>query len=476
VTAARDVSGADLARSPEQIRAALALAPDAQPLRPLGLGGVLLGSGVSDHVAALVGELRTGEGDVALLMDRRPMPGPRGEIKAAVAAALEDAGEGPVHIAYLGDDTAEVHADGATLAAAVEAVRGAALLVTIGSGTIADIGKYASAELGGLPHVVVQTAASVNGFADDQSVLVVEGVKRTTPTRWPDRLVIDTDVVGLAPPGMNQAGLGDLLATYTAPADWLLAKFVGQDDSFSPAVVTLARDHVDAAVDAAEGIATGDPDAIEMLAAALTLSGISMGVAGRTAPGSGMEHTVSHLLEMTEVEGATLHGAKVGVLSACAACLWQVVRDAAAHGGLAALRFPDEAEMEARVTDAFAVADPTGAMAAECWTDYRRKLARWHAARPRLETLADRWPWFEADVGRLLAAPERLVSALQRAQAPVRLSDLGIDPERGRWALAHCHLMRDRFTIADLAFFMGRWEPGDVDALTARVGALGGGL
>src|SRR6185312_7035007 len=123
---------------------------------------------------------------------------------------------------------------------------------------------------------------------------------------------------------------------------------------------------------------------------------------------------------------------KVGVLSAFAACLWEVVREAAAEGGLAALRFPDESEMEARVTSAFAVADATGAMAAECWSDYRRKLARWHEARPRLETLADRWPWFEADVSRLLASPERLVSALQRAQAPVRLTELGIDREQGR--------------------------------------------
>jgi len=475
VTTARDLDGADLARSPERIRSMLQSAPEADRLQPLGLGGVLLGTGVSDRVAALATELRTGPGDVALLMDRRPMPGPRGEIKAGIAAALEDAGEGPVHPAYLGDDKAEVHADAPTLAAAVDAVRGAGVLVTVGSGTIADIGKYASSELD-LPHVVVQTAASVNGFADDQSVLVVDGVKRTTPTRWPYRLVIDTDVVGLAPPVMNQAGLGDLLATYTAPADWLLARFVGQDDSFSPAVVTLARDHVDAAVDAAEGIAAGDPAAIELLAAALTLSGISMGVAGRTAPGSGMEHTASHLLEMTEAEGATLHGAKVGVLSAFGACLWETVRAAALEGGLAALRFPDEAEMHDRVTSAFATADPSGAMAAECWSDYRRKLERWNAVRKRLETLGDRWPWFDADVGRLLASPERLVSALQRAQAPVRLSDLGIDPERGRWALAHCHLMRDRFTIADLAFFMGRWEPANVDALIARVGALGGGL
>ncbi len=101
--------------------------------------------------------------------------------------------------------------------------------------------------------MIVQTAASVNGFADDQSVLLVDGVKRTTPTRWPDRLLIDTDVIARAPAELNRAGLGDLLATYTAPADWMLARLVGQDDSYSPAVVALARDHVDAVLRCARG-------------------------------------------------------------------------------------------------------------------------------------------------------------------------------------------------------------------------------
>ena len=104
----------------------------------------------------------------------------------------------------------------------------------------------------------------------------------------------------LAPPSLNRAGLGDLMATFTAPADWLLASFVGQDASYSAAIVALARSHVDALLEAAPGVRAGDPAALETLAATLTLSGISMGVAGRTSPGSGMEHTVSHLLEMAQ--------------------------------------------------------------------------------------------------------------------------------------------------------------------------------
>src|SRR5207253_3704758 len=200
-----------------------------------------------------------------------------------------------------------------------------------------------------LPHIAVQTAGSVNGFADDQSVLLVDGVKRTTPTAWPDRLVIDTDVIAQAPADLNRAGLGDLLATYTAPADWLLASLVGQDDSYSPAAVALARAYVDSAVDRALGVGRGDLNAVENLVAALTLSGISMGVAGRTSPGSGMEHTVSHLLEMAEAPGesAPLHGAKVGALSVLATLLWERVRVAARAGRLVGLRFPSVTEMRA---------------------------------------------------------------------------------------------------------------------------------
>jgi hypothetical protein len=36
--------------------------------------------------------------------------------------------------------------------------------------------------------------------------------------------------------------------------------------------------------------------------------------------------------------------------------------------------------------------------------------------------------------------------------------------------------MRDRFSVADLAFFMGIWEDSDVDALLVAAARLGAGL
>jgi glycerol-1-phosphate dehydrogenase [NAD(P)+] len=471
------VSAADALRDLPGLRRQLFDAPDRGSFQPLGLGGVLLGEGVLSALPGLAEELRVDGGAVALLADCRPMAGGDPELKAAIEESLRAAGAA-VRRVTIGDAEARVHADAATLDAATASCAGAGLLVSVGSGSVADVGKAVSARLGSLPHVVVQTAGSVNGFADDQSVLLVDGVKRTTPTRWPDRLIIDTAVLSLAPARLNRAGLGDLLATFTAPADWFLASAVGQDASYSPAVVALARAHVDELLEAAPRIGSGEPEALETLAAALALSGISMGVAGRTSPGSGMEHTVSHLLEMADDGDGTapLHGAKVGVLTVLAALLWARVREAARAGALEAIRFPLPEEMERRVFEAFSRLDSSGRIAAECWRDYACKLRRWHDSADALRSLPARWEAVDAYLEELLVPPERLVDALRAAGAPVRLSELGVDAAAARWALANCHLMRDRFTVADLAFLTGLWEAGDVDELLDDAAVLGAGL
>ena len=167
-----------------------------------------------------------------------------------------------------------------------------------------------------------------------------------------------------------------------------------------------------------------------------------MGVAGRTAPGSGMEHTVSHLIEMAERPGepGALHGAKVGALSVLAAMLWARVRRSRATAACARCASPSRAEMRPRVLAAFAELDAVRA-------DGRGVLARLHAqaralARapaPGCRELPERWPEFDAELDGLLAAPERLVGALRAARAPCRLRRARRAARRrraGRWPTA----------------------------------------
>ena len=334
------------------------------------------------------------------------------------------------------------------------------MLLSVGSGTIADIGKVVSARLD-LPHVIVQTAASVNGFSDDQSVLLVDGVKRTTPSRWPDRLLIDLDVIARAPVELNRAGLGDLLATYTAPADWRLAQLVGQDDSYSPFAVSLARDTSTPCSSAPTRSTAPSPTRSRSCARRWSSAGSRWASPAGPRPARASSTPSATCWRWPAPRRCTARA--VGALSVLAAMLWARVRTVASAGGLRALRFPTAAEMEPRVRAAFAELDPSGAAGDECWRGYAAKLERWNAARDELTTLWERWP--DAEFDGLLASPERLVAALRAARAPVRLTQLGVRDATARWALAHGHLMRDRFTVADLAFFMGIWEASDVDAL-----------
>jgi glycerol-1-phosphate dehydrogenase [NAD(P)+] len=249
-------------------------------------------------------------------------------------------------------------------------------------------------------------------------------------------------------------------------------------DGYSAMAVAITREHGGEVLECAAGVACADPAAIETVANVLTLSGISMGAAGTTAPSSGMEHTVSHLIDMaTHKRGveAALHGAQVGVSTVVAATLWRRVIERLGAGGVT-LRSPEEGEMARRVRRAFAALDPSGAMGDECWRLYSRKLTRWVANRDRLQGLD--WDHVAGSARQLLVDPAMLCGALAAGGAPVRFSQLNpsIDESLVRWALLNCHLMRDRFSIADLAFLLGMWEAGDVDTVLDQAAAVGGGL
>ncbi|HUK78498.1 MAG TPA: iron-containing alcohol dehydrogenase, partial [Thermoleophilia bacterium] len=461
------------------LRRRLAAAPDAGSLRPLGLRTVVFGGGALERLPEAVDDLvaaRGTAGPVAVLTDQTPKRCRSGDLLATVTGAL--ATRFAVRPVTLGSPGRAVHADEETVIAAGRAAAGAACLVAVGSGTVTDIGK-AVAATHRLPYAVVQTAGSVNGFADDRSVLLVSGVKRTTQTTWADALVVDTDVLVDAPPELNVSGFADLIATFTAPADWYLATALGMDDVYLPTVVALARERGDELLAAAPLVPRAERGALERVAAILTLSGVSMGIAGTTAPCSGMEHAVGHLLEMATLQAGgepALHGVQVGAASVVTALLWQRVLGELADGGLARVRVPDQDVVETRVRSAFLPVDPSGAMGEECWRDVRRKLARWARAGEHVARAARDWAVHDRALRELLAAPDELVAALRAATAPARFAELRpvVAADDVRWAVASCHLMRERFSVADMAFLLGIWNDDCVAGLLSEAETLKG--
>jgi glycerol-1-phosphate dehydrogenase [NAD(P)+] len=459
------------------LRSRLDEAPDGATLRPIGLGSVHVGDGaleaLPDAVASL---LRERSGSVAIVSDHTPKRYRAGELLEFVTKAVASVVK--VRGVFVGDPGHNAHADEETLARAKKQSQGASCIVAVGSGTVVDIGKVLAASHN-VPYLVVQTADSVNGFADDRSVLLIKGVKRTMPSTWANVLIADSDVLAEAPVEMNASGLADLIAMFTAPADWYLANLLGMDDSYSPTVVALAREQGPALLEAARRVPEADRGALGQIASTLTLSGISMGIAGTTAPCSGMEHAVSHLLEMAAVKAgdeAALHGLQVGASSVVASLLWQRVLDEIADGGLERVVVPDAVASESAVRAAFLTVDPSGDMAAECWREHEKKLARWSQVRDRVAMAAAQWPSHEKALRHLLAPPTTIVEALLSAGAPVNFADLtpSVSDEAARWAVASCNLMRERFSVADLASFLGIWDEAFVDGLLAEAKSFGG--
>jgi glycerol-1-phosphate dehydrogenase [NAD(P)+] len=489
----------------DALRGELAASPGAARLRSLDLRRVIEGDGALDELARAVAEFPGSGAGVVVLAAATPMTVAGRDLQAEATEVL---GRGfGVDWVTLGPADGQVHADEPTVAAACQAARGAGCVVTIGSGTITDIGKFAAGH--GTPLVVVQTATSVNGYADPFSVLLHHGVKRTSASRWPDTLLIDPSILRAAPAGLNRAGVGDLASMFSSTADWYLASVVGTDLSYDQAVTGLSRRHGARLLALAAGLQAGfgsgtaaetrpggsggsSPRAdtaaeprlssgLAELARILTLSGIAMGVAGSTAPSSGMEHAISHLLEMTDTARGrygSFHGTKVGVASIVAAATWAHVRRRIAEGALdrpAAIPDPDQAREH--ISAAFKGIDPGGGMAAECFADYARKLAALAAgATDPLAGLRAGWESHDAALGEVLTGPAELAGALGSAGLPVRFGALPdpVDDGEVRWAVANCALLRRRFGVADLAMLLGCWQDDDVGQVLADAAVLTG--
>lgn len=176
----------------------------------------------------------------------------------------------------------------------------------LGGGKALDIAKYVSF-LAGVPYFSVPTSLSNDGFCSPQASLAVDGCRRSLPAVMPYGVVIDTEICLAAPEILWLSGVGDLVAKFTAVADWKLAYHV-QGTAFDDFAALLS----DATVHQFLAMPVRSLEGIRLLATALMLNGVAMGIAGTSRPASGSEHLISHALD--NIGGKPcLHGLQVGV-------------------------------------------------------------------------------------------------------------------------------------------------------------------
>ena len=186
--------------------------------------------------------------------------------------------------------------------------------VAVGSGTINDLVKRASDELG-LRYMVVGTAASMDGYTSYGAAITKDGMKQTLSCRAPLGCIVDSAVAASAPREMTASGYADLIAKIPAGADWMLADAIGSE-AIHPLAWRLVQEPLRAAISNPSGCASGDEREVRKLCEGLVMSGFAMQAMGSSRPASGTEHQVSHYWDMEDLSFGgrpVSHGFKVGI-------------------------------------------------------------------------------------------------------------------------------------------------------------------
>jgi glycerol-1-phosphate dehydrogenase [NAD(P)+] len=317
---------------------------------------------------------------------------------------------------------------------------GQALIVTVGSGVVTDLGKWAAKDMG-VSFVAVATALSMNGYASANVAPTINGLKTLLEARAPVGVVAPMDVLARAPHEMTAAGLGDVLAKSVSSADWLLnhllfgdyycARSVGLIEGIEPLYYRNPQ-----------GLPNRDETVLAGLLEALLLTGAAMTMAGSSAPASGGEHMLSHALDMmSALDGKPhdLHGRQVGVGTILASELYRRVLGINSPQW----RLPPQPDMSF-----------WGSLAPEMERQWSRKAPRYAAAKQALSR-GGAWDDLRRALAPIVRPPEVLRDCLKAARAAWRPADLGMDASRVRTAWAHGAEIRSRFTVLDLAALAG---------------------
>ena len=328
----------------------------------------------------------------------------------------------------------------------VEALKGditSDWLLSVGSGVLNDLAKWAGADLG-LPYVSFATAASMNGYSSANVAATIQNVKSLWRGRPPLAVLSDPAVLANAPYALTTAGLGDVLAKTISTTDWRLNHLLF-GDYYCETSAGLITEIEPLYMESPEDVPAGKPETLEALFMALVLSGVSMTMAESSSPASGGEHLVSHTLDtMSDLDGEPhdLHGRQVGLATVLMAELYQRVF---------AVDEPACAAPPEDVDRAF-----WGPISDKVQKLYADKLGRISDAAGTLSN-ADSWDDLRQQLAVRLHKPERLRDCLVRAKAAYRAEDLGMNKDRLLTALTHAHEFRARFTILDLARLVGIW-------------------
>lgn len=334
------------------------------------------------------------------------------------------------------------------------------VIIAIGSGTLNDLCKFSSFQLG-LDYMVFATAPSMDGFVSIGAALITNYVKTTYQAHVPLAVVGDTDILAAAPMEMITAGLGDILGKYTCLLDWKMAHII-TGEYYCSNIANMVKEAVEIVVEESAQIKERNPDAIKAVTEALILSGIAMSFVGNSRPASGSEHHLSHYWEMKfQAEGKKpiLHGIKVGIGMIAVTKMYEMLEKEQFNFSALKERSFDVAAWKQKVNDCYQDAAP-GIIALE---EKAQKNNIEHRNK-RLTILEEKWSKILHTIKENLPSSKEMEKLLTSLGAPINPAQIGVSPQLVEDAILLAKEVRERFTLLQIL-----WDTGLLDDYAKRI-------
>jgi len=350
----------------------------------------------------------------------------------------------------------EPHGDDKSVAAVRGGIeRAKAVPVAVGSGTINDLVKRASFEAG-TEYICVPTAPSVDGFTSSGSALKVKGFKTTLACPPPAALVGDVDVILAAPAELVAAGFGDLVAKIAAGLDWKIADTLGIEP-VDRGVWRMVEPKARTVLGLARSVQKREPAAVEVLYRGLMASGLAIRRYGDSRPASGIEHLLSHVWEMDDLEmngRPVYHGFKVA-MGTLLSNVFMAGLFARTRDEIGAAMSRDGADLSgARIREAKRLL--SGSPYLEKTLEIvKEKVPTGESLDRRRADILKKWETLRRRILRSLPRFEDLRAAFTEVGCPVEPADIGLDREEVVRGILVASLIRKRYTVLDLAAEVG---------------------
>ncbi len=329
--------------------------------------------------------------------------------------------------------------------------------VAVGSGTINDLVKRCTFELGMDGYLCCATAPSVDGYTSAGAAITKDGLKQTLPCPAPLVIVADTRVLATAPFPMTAAGYADLAAKVPAGGDWRIAEALGITP-LEPVAWGMVQKELPQWLDAPERLPQGDPQALRQLFLGLCQTGFAMQHMRDSRPASGAEHLYSHCWEMRDIRKDGIqpsHGFKVAVGSLITTALMEAVYFQTSTEELATLAA--QAPLLTPETRAAQVREFLGGTLFEdsALKVSLEKLPRGEEATARRNALLATHGPLASTLRKQLLPLGELKRRLQTLGCPASLPEIGLPEEDLRFTTYGAGMIRNRYTILDVLTDLG---------------------